>query len=289
MATLKRITIDNAQGFIELPAGTTAERPASPEEGMIRYNTDTDSPEYYNGTIWAEMFAMPGMSPLHPAQSADEILSWNPSAQNGYYWIRQIGTTSYQHYCVFNKVSGEPIQGGPWTVPLVTGIGSDWSIFSTTGSTAITEYQTRCRNIGVETPGRGMESTRTASDVHGAWLATKIAIHQITNGGFVFGKSTGGGGVVSMPILNINGEGGSSDHRLVCNRDQQTSLPANISGDACNANQLICGWWGAQDTTSWDRYDDQVPGPEDWGPSNAVNTSYGGGGLTPGILSCVYH
>jgi hypothetical protein len=286
MAQLQRLTIFDS-GYLELPAGTTAQRPSSPISGMVRYNTTTKKPEFYNGNVWANMFAGPGGSPVNPAYSADEISAFNPDAENGYYWIKQVGGTAFQHFCVFKKVSGEPIEGGPWTVPLVTGI--NWGIFTNDGTTSITTFQTRCREIGIETPGRGMESTRAAADARGAWLATKIAIHQITNGNFVFEKSSGSGGVVAMPIMNINGEGGSSDHRIICNRSQSPTLPVNIDGDACNANQLICGWWGGTDIASWSRYDDAIPGPEDWGPANAVNTSYGGGGLSPGMLSCVYH
>lgn len=40
-------------GAIVLTSGTTAERPASgAQEGMFRYNTDTATTEYYNGTSW---------------------------------------------------------------------------------------------------------------------------------------------------------------------------------------------------------------------------------------------
>src|SRR5210317_1677605 len=36
-------------GSITLPAGTTAQRPGSPVNGMIRYNTTLEYVEYYNG------------------------------------------------------------------------------------------------------------------------------------------------------------------------------------------------------------------------------------------------
>lgn len=51
MATLKDTTI-NDTGFIRLPSGTTDQRPGTPSVGMIRYNTDITSNEYYNGTRW---------------------------------------------------------------------------------------------------------------------------------------------------------------------------------------------------------------------------------------------
>jgi len=39
-------------GALELPSGTTADRPAPPANGMIRYNSDTNSLEAYVGGAW---------------------------------------------------------------------------------------------------------------------------------------------------------------------------------------------------------------------------------------------
>jgi hypothetical protein len=43
---------DSATGGLYLPAGTTAQRPASPATGQIRFNTTTGLIETYNGTSW---------------------------------------------------------------------------------------------------------------------------------------------------------------------------------------------------------------------------------------------
>jgi hypothetical protein len=51
MATLKNLTI-NDTGFLRLPSGTTAQRPASPVAGQIRYNTTIAANEFYNGSSW---------------------------------------------------------------------------------------------------------------------------------------------------------------------------------------------------------------------------------------------
>ena len=64
MATLKN-TVINATGFLQLPAGTTAQRPASPTAGMLRFNTSLDSDsraiglEHYNGSAWVPYSANP--------------------------------------------------------------------------------------------------------------------------------------------------------------------------------------------------------------------------------------
>jgi hypothetical protein len=40
---------------LNLPKGTTAQRPSSPVAGMVRENTDDNVIEYYNGTVWKQV------------------------------------------------------------------------------------------------------------------------------------------------------------------------------------------------------------------------------------------
>jgi len=44
-------------GYLDLPAGTTAQRPGSPSSGMIRFNTSLSQFEGYNGTAWGQIGA----------------------------------------------------------------------------------------------------------------------------------------------------------------------------------------------------------------------------------------
>ena len=46
--------------FIQLPSGTTAQRPSSPEQGYSRYNTTDKKLEFWNGTEWQQL---PGLVP----------------------------------------------------------------------------------------------------------------------------------------------------------------------------------------------------------------------------------
>ena len=59
-------------GGVTVPSGTTAERPSSPSTGMLRFNTDKNILEQYNGTVWRE-----GYSP------APEITSVSPTDFDG--------------------------------------------------------------------------------------------------------------------------------------------------------------------------------------------------------------
>lgn len=58
MAILKNTTVDDT-GFIQIPSGTIAQRPASPSAGMFRYNSDYKLNEYYNGIEWINTSQVP--------------------------------------------------------------------------------------------------------------------------------------------------------------------------------------------------------------------------------------
>ena len=210
-----------------------------------------------------------GGSPANPAPSAQEIkAAVSGTPDNGWYWIKDFGNIAYQHYCVFKNKAGNDIAGGPWVVNFVAGVNP--TFFSATYTTAKVQYINLCKQIGIDQPGRGMESSRTTAEVHGAWLASKRAIWEM-DPGFFNGASSASGGVMIMPMLNINNDGGSSDQRLVYN-DSATHLPSNQDGDHCTGSQLFCGWWGGNDYTSWATDNDNLPGPEDWGVSDAAHT-----------------
>lgn len=44
---------DSSTGGLYLPVGTTAQRPASPATGQMRFNTTTGSVEVFNGSTWS--------------------------------------------------------------------------------------------------------------------------------------------------------------------------------------------------------------------------------------------
>ena len=52
--------VNTSTGALDIPAGTTAQRPGSPTSGNFRFNTDTQSGEMYDGTGWGKV------SPLTP-------------------------------------------------------------------------------------------------------------------------------------------------------------------------------------------------------------------------------
>lgn len=54
MATLKN-TLINDTGYLQLPTGTTAQRPVSPSDGYMRYNTTNSVVEVYSNGTWRDI------------------------------------------------------------------------------------------------------------------------------------------------------------------------------------------------------------------------------------------
>lgn len=98
-------------GYIDIPAGTTAQRPGSPSSGMIRFNTTLGQFEGHNGTAWGQLGG--GAT----GGGSDTVF-----LENG-----QTVTTSYTLTTGRNAVSAGPITinaGATVTVPS----GASWVI-----------------------------------------------------------------------------------------------------------------------------------------------------------------
>lgn len=54
MADFNNTIIDDTE-FIKIPSGTTAQRPATPQLGDFRYNTDESTFEVYDGSGWVSL------------------------------------------------------------------------------------------------------------------------------------------------------------------------------------------------------------------------------------------
>ena len=57
---------NTSTGYFDVPAGTTAQRPVSPNVGMVRYNTDLGSLEQYTSSGWGTIAQPPSISSVSP-------------------------------------------------------------------------------------------------------------------------------------------------------------------------------------------------------------------------------
>jgi hypothetical protein len=104
MAILKNTNITTS-GFLKVAVGTEAQKPASPQPGMMRRNSTTGFLEVYNGTSWRRILEkrniILGSTASNPAENAMQILAAYPNAPSGLYWIRPTGWggAAQQVYC----------------------------------------------------------------------------------------------------------------------------------------------------------------------------------------------
>ena len=69
---LAELSLENKEtDFIDLPGGTTAQRPSPAGSGNLRYNTTTGRAEYYNGNNeWQQIDTPPSVTSLSPSGAA---------------------------------------------------------------------------------------------------------------------------------------------------------------------------------------------------------------------------
>lgn len=60
---------NTATDFLDMPAGTTAQRPSSPATGHIRFNTTLNLMEYYDGNGWKAIDSAPLVTSISPTTS----------------------------------------------------------------------------------------------------------------------------------------------------------------------------------------------------------------------------
>lgn len=103
-------TLSGTEG-VTLPAGTTAERPSSPDTGVFRFNTTTDVMEYYNGTNWQgvvqEAPAVTSISPTTVLDANTDIVITGTGFNSGatVKFIGNDGTEYNSPTVVFNSAT----------------------------------------------------------------------------------------------------------------------------------------------------------------------------------------
>ena len=119
MAQLKNTNVDTT-GFLQLPSGTTAQRPASPQDGMTRYNTDLGLVEVFQtakGWTTFSNFNTPSAAGSTSALAVDtpkDICRSRTTGFNGVYWYKNTlsAGVTYQAYTLMDST----YDGGGWTL-----------------------------------------------------------------------------------------------------------------------------------------------------------------------------
>ena len=106
--------VNTGTGALSVPAGTTAQRPASPFNGMFRYNTDNGSIEVYTTGSWRILnLGKDGLTSGNAATSVQDLYNAGQTA-DGLYWFNFGGSniqlfaplTSHPYYIVIGNWGG---------------------------------------------------------------------------------------------------------------------------------------------------------------------------------------
>jgi len=155
MAEDLKNTIINDTGYIQLPSGTIAQRPASPSQGMIRWNSELTTKEYYNGTEWIMV------SPYYT--SVSQI-----TGPSGFYYIDILNEGLPQLFYI-----NQDYDGGGW-VCVLANRSSTGGMKNLTYSNAVNQINyrngTSDATNAVASPGPGPQ---LLSD-YNIWVGTKF-------------------------------------------------------------------------------------------------------------------
>lgn len=275
MATFKNVTISST-GAMQMPSGTTAQRPASPSSGDLRFNTDLGVAEYYDGARWIN--ALTGY-PVVIASGGLEFEVMHRGAMYKVHLFESSGTLTVtqggdMEYLI---VAG----GGGGGMDMGGGGGGGGVIM---GSAAINSSQT----ITVGAGGYGAPSGGGGYRTDGAGPQPNSHHFTIngTNGGnssaFGFtaiGGGYGGTGPRTHTLGGIPGAGGSGGGASGYNNGNGTP----VAGGAGTVGQGFDG--GAMGTNYYSGGGGGAAGPGIGGNSQPN----GGPGLASNILGLSYH
>lgn len=148
----------NSTGAYQVPSGTVAQRPTSPDIGAFRFNTDGNSFEVYDGVQWHTLSVGSGGGAVgtydFPARSGIEVR--DAGQPTGYYWIQPIGYDT-PRYCYVDNTNYD----GGWVLVMAVG-SSGTTHYSTFESNNLYNQSIDGRSVDyVPFSGNGYSSSST--------------------------------------------------------------------------------------------------------------------------------
>lgn len=258
MATLQNLTV-NDTGFLRIPQGTTAQRPVSPASGMLRFNTDYNVNEYYNGSAWVSM------------NGANSATGGTVTGASG---TASIGGSKI---ATFTSGTGTftPVYSGSVEVFIVGGGGSGGGLGGGGGAGGVIYQGAFPVTGGVGIPVSVGAGASYVSATHGpsGQPGSNSTFGTLT----AFGGGGGGGYGAGGPLGHTSGPGGSGGGGPGGWRDGQTQLGLGVKG------QGHPGGWGHHGGTGPASQNNPQPGAAVYGGGG------GGGAGEKGIPRWSWH
>jgi len=212
-----RLTINNI-GSLELPKGTTAQRPATPIAGDFRYNTDSNVLEYYNGSSWITVIA----------GNLEDL-----KGPNGEFIVDgvTVGPTAANYTQIYNATTGNNVKIAAAGTDTNVGMtletkGTGTFTFSNGGGTILTLASGGPANITIE----GHPTTPTIRSSNNLSLraenlnvqASSVAINLTSTTGGNFTVGAAGNTGLTVDVSGANGillEAGGNEAKLQTSGD----------------------------------------------------------------------
>src|SRR5210317_713612 len=262
----------SATDALRLPAGTDAQRPGSPANGDLRYNSDQSTIEGYAGGAWANLASGTELKDadedtsvnVEPSSDADEIHLQTGGNQTAIFRTAstQLGVTQISN-----------------TASTITGLVTNGDITLTpngTGKVIVTDDTTLQTNLADINGGAidgvtiGAASAATHLNVSGGTVTITDTGGDGTMDGVIIGGSTAAAGSFTSITasgnatisgdLTVNGTTTTIDSETLTIEDPLLTLAKNNSGGAANTfDQGLFFNRGSDDNVSflWDESADQ--------------------------------
>lgn len=222
---------------IDVPSGTTAQRPSSPNTGYLRFNTTIDQLEQYNSDGWQGISAPPTISSISPT-SVDEtdttqtvvITGQNFDATATATLINNSGvvinpTTSTRNsssQITITFTGGDlltPSSGEPFDVKVANGSGLTGILENALNVDETPNWSTASGNVGTVAEDQAMSTIQlTAVDPEGETVS-----YSITSGALPTGVSLStSGAITGTPNVNDTYNSSGVTHNFTVTADDGT-------------------------------------------------------------------
>jgi hypothetical protein len=184
---------NTSTGYFDLPAGTTAQRPSSPNAGFVRFNTTLDQLEQYTGDGWKGISAPPAVANTDVTVINDgEIQTVVISGLNfdigataklvgatGVSYVPTTSTRNSSNQITIVYSGGDIIPNSaeePLTVKVTNGSGLTSSLEDQINVNVAPVWSTSSGSLGTVTEGAQMSNINlTATDVDGDTVTFSLA------------------------------------------------------------------------------------------------------------------
>jgi len=200
---------NTSTGGLTLPAGTTAQRPGSPDTGESRYNSTTGSLEFYTGSNWTSTNLIPNISSIsgtiNDTYASNLVFAVTNNTDTVDVVFSEGGTA-------FHTVSGQSVSSGAFTLATPSQVygqtGGDTISISIKNTDGTPSGNAVTKTV-IATPTGGTITTYGTTRVHTFLSSANFVTSSAITADILVVAGAGGGGGTSISASSGGGGGGA--------------------------------------------------------------------------------